>query len=57
MLSDLEKLKDQLSDQTKDYKTEIFLHYLVEKFGNKIAFATSFGAEDQVIQAIGVLPL
>jgi len=49
MLSDLEKLKDQLLSQTKDYKTEIFLHYLVEKFGKKIAFATSFGAEDQVL--------
>ena len=39
----------QLTSETAGFKAEQLLEYLLEKFGSKIALATSFGAEDQVL--------
>ena len=49
MVANLKKLKEQLANETANYSGEELLKRLVEQFGDKIALATSFGAEDQVL--------
>ena len=49
MVIDKKKLKEQLVTQTKGYSAEELLKYVLEQFEDKIALATSFGAEDQVL--------
>jgi len=43
------KLLKELKDQTKEMTTFGLLSYLVDQKSNNLAFATSLGAEDQVI--------
>ncbi|MHC4325263.1 MAG: phosphoadenylyl-sulfate reductase [Planctomycetota bacterium] len=45
----MKNLKEQLAKETEDYSSEELLKLLVERFGDSIALATSFGAEDQVL--------
>ena len=45
----MKNLKEQLAKETEDYSAEELLKLLVERFGDNIALATSFGAEDQVL--------
>ncbi len=45
----MEKEISQIVSETKDYDTEELLKYVLKRFGDKIAFASSFGAEDQVL--------
>lgn len=42
-------LKEQLAKETEDYSAQELLEHLAKRFGDKIALATSFGAEDQVL--------
>ncbi len=49
MVTNLTNLKNQLAEATAGYSGENLLKHLVEQFGDKIALATSFGAEDQVL--------
>ena len=49
MVTDIKNLKKQLAEETAGYSAEKSLKRLVEQFGDKIALATSFGAEDQVL--------
>ena len=49
MSTDIKNLKEQLAGETTGYSAEKLLKRLAEQFGNKIALATSFGAEDQVL--------
>ena len=47
-----EKLKEQIADWNASWKKKDpleFLKYFMDKFGDRIALATSLGAEDQVI--------
>jgi len=39
----------QISFETRNYSSEELLRYVLKRFGNKIALASSFGAEDQVL--------
>jgi phosphoadenosine phosphosulfate reductase len=39
----------QIRSQTKGYSPQELLKYVLERFGARIALATSFGAEDQVL--------
>lgn len=45
----MNSLKEQLAKETEDYSAQELLKHLTERFGDKIALATSFGAEDQVL--------
>ncbi|OHB78809.1 MAG: phosphoadenosine phosphosulfate reductase [Planctomycetes bacterium RBG_16_55_9] len=45
----MKTLKEQLAEETKGYSAEELLKLVAERFGDKIALATSFGAEDQVL--------
>jgi len=49
MVTEIKNLKEQLVIDTIDYSAEKLLKYLLARFGDKIALATSFGAEDQVL--------
>ena len=49
MTTDTKNLTQQLVKQTAEYSAEEILKHLSEQFSDKIAFATSFGAEDQVL--------
>ena len=49
MITGIKSLKEQLTEETKSYSAERLLKRLVGQFGDKIALATSFGAEDQVL--------
>src|SRR4030067_1389438 len=49
MITDMKTLKEQLAEETKGYSAEELLKLVAERFGDKIALATSFGAEDQVL--------
>ena len=40
---------EQMRIETKGYSAEQLLAYVLKQFGKKIALATSFGAEDQVL--------
>ncbi len=40
---------DDLKKETKDLSIEEFLEFFLQKFGDKIAFSSSLGAEDQVL--------
>ncbi|MDD5458142.1 MAG: phosphoadenylyl-sulfate reductase [Phycisphaerae bacterium] len=39
----------KLLSETHGFSTEELIRFVINRFGDKIAFATSFGAEDQVI--------
>lgn len=45
----MKNLKEQLAKQTEDYSAQELLKFLVERFADEIAIATSFGSEDQVL--------
>jgi phosphoadenosine phosphosulfate reductase len=45
----MKNLREQLVKETEGYSAQELLKILLEKFGDKIALATSFGAEDQVL--------
>jgi phosphoadenosine phosphosulfate reductase len=45
----MKNLKEQLVRETESYSEQELLKLLVERFGDQIALATSFGAEDQVL--------
>ncbi len=49
MITDIESLKEQLAGETKGHSAEQLLKLIVERFADKVALATSFGAEDQVL--------
>ena len=49
MITGIESLKEQLAGETKGYSAELLLKFVVERFAGKVALATSFGAEDQVL--------
>ena len=49
MPEDTQNLIKQLSIETQGYSAEQLLKHLLEQFADKIALATSFGAEDQVL--------
>ena len=49
MVTDLKSLKEKLVAETTGYSVEKLLKRLAEQFGDKVALATSFGAEDQVL--------
>jgi len=49
MVANIKNLTKQLSEETAGYSEEKMLKHLTEQFGDKIALATSFGAEDQVL--------
>jgi phosphoadenosine phosphosulfate reductase len=49
MITNIKNLKEQLVRDTAGYSVEELLKYLAVQFGDKIALATSFGAEDQVL--------
>ncbi len=49
MKSDNEKLVSQIIAETAGFEAEKLLAYVVGKFGGKVALASSFGAEDQVL--------
>lgn len=49
MITDIKSLTQQLAVETASYSVEKSLKRLAEQFGDKIALATSFGAEDQVL--------
>jgi len=48
-ISDMKNLKEQLAQETEGYSEKELLKLLVDRFGDKIALATSFSAEDQVL--------
>src|SRR3989339_1446065 len=46
------EVKTQVADllaQTRDLSAEELVRAVIKQFGDKVAFATSFGAEDQVV--------
>lgn len=45
----MKNLREQLAKETEGYSAQELLKLLFERFGDKIALATSFGAEDQVL--------
>jgi len=45
----MKNLKEQLANETEGYSAQELMKFLVERFGDRIALATSFGAEDQVL--------
>jgi len=45
----MNKNAEKLISQTKNYTPQQLIAYMVEHFGDKIALASSFGAEDQVL--------
>lgn len=45
----LEEQLNSIQEDTKNLSIEDTLHYLVNRYPNKVAFSTSFGEEDQVI--------
>jgi phosphoadenosine phosphosulfate reductase len=45
----LENEASQILSETRGYGPEELLRYVLKRFGDKIAFASSFGAEDQVL--------
>ena len=49
MVTNNKSLKEQLAGETADFSAEELLKHLIEQFGDNIALATSFGAEDQVL--------
>ena len=49
MITDMESLKEQLAEETERCSAEQLLKLIVERFGDRVALATSFGAEDQVL--------
>lgn len=49
MITEIENLKEQLAEQTEGCSAQELLKLVVERFGDKVALATSFGAEDQVL--------
>jgi len=49
MITDTENLRAQLAEQTKGCSAQELLKLVVEQFGDRVALATSFGAEDQVL--------
>lgn len=48
-MQELEKLKNAITEQTKDLNALELLKAVSEKFGSKIALSSSFSAEDQII--------
>jgi len=49
MTTDTKNLKEQLAAETRGCSAEKLLRFIVERFGDRVALATSFGAEDQVL--------
>lgn len=49
MITDIKNLKEKLAEQTEGCSAEELLKYVTERFGDRVALATSFGAEDQVL--------
>lgn len=49
MVINAKSLLEQLVIETQGYSAEELLKQALEQFGDRIAFATSFGAEDQVL--------
>ena len=49
MIRDIKSMKEQLTKETEGCSAEELLKRIVERFGDRIALATSFGAEDQVL--------
>lgn len=49
MIMNVKDLKKELAEQTQDCSAQELLKIVVERFGDKAALATSFGAEDQVL--------
>jgi phosphoadenosine phosphosulfate reductase len=49
MITDMESLKEQLAEETERCSAEQLLKLIVERFGDRVALATSFGVEDQVL--------
>ncbi len=47
--SNKKELIEQMLSETKGFEAEQLLGYAVGRFGSKVALATSFGAEDQVL--------
>jgi len=45
----MKNLREKLATETEGYSAQELLELLAERFGDKIALATSFGAEDQVL--------
>ena len=45
----MEKEISQITSETKDYSPEKLLGYVLRRFGDRIALASSFGVEDQVL--------
>ena len=49
MVTDIESLNEQLSIEMQGYSAEGLIKRSLKQYGDKIALATSFGAEDQVL--------
>jgi len=49
MTSDIKSLEKELAEETKGCSAEELLNLITERFGDRFALATSFGAEDQVL--------
>jgi phosphoadenosine phosphosulfate reductase len=45
----MEKEIQRITSETKDHNPEELLGYVLRRFGDKVALASSFGAEDQVL--------
>jgi len=49
MITEIKSFSEKLSEATKGYSTEELISHISVQFGDRIALATSFSAEDQVL--------